>query len=124
MSGRRVLLVERHNAPGGLNSFYFLGGRKMDVGLHALTNYLPPGHKGALTKICRQLRIDREAFDLCPQKGSRIAFPGVDLRFGNGLGLLWRAKSPVSSRPRSIASANWCAGWMSTRPWTLRVHPG
>ncbi len=88
MSGRRVLLVERHNAPGGLNSFYFLGGRKMDVGLHALTNYLPPGHKGALTKICRQLRIDREAFDLCPQKGSRIAFPGVDLRFGNGLGLL------------------------------------
>lgn len=88
MYGRRVLIVERHNAPGGLNSFYFLGGRKMDVGLHALTNFAPRGAKGPLTKIFRQLRIDRAAFRLCPQLQSRIAFPGVDLRFGNGLALL------------------------------------
>lgn len=86
MYDRRVLILERHNAPGGLNSFYSFGGRKFDVGLHAVTNFVPPGTKGApLTKLFRQLRIPPEAFELSPQKGSRIAFPGVDLRFANGI---------------------------------------
>lgn len=84
MYDRRVLILERHNAPGGLNSFYFTEGRKFDVGLHAVTNWVPPGIKGTpLVKLLRQLRIPREAFGLCPQFGSRIAFPGVDLRFTN-----------------------------------------
>lgn len=84
MYDQRVLILERHNAPGGLNSFYFLGGRKYDVGLHAVTNYAVPGTKGApLTKLFRQLRISAEAFALAPQQGSRIAFPGKDLRFTN-----------------------------------------
>jgi phytoene dehydrogenase-like protein len=89
MYGQRVLILERHNAPGGLNSFYYLGGRKYDVGLHAVTNYVEPGTKGApLTKLCRQLRILPEAFKLSPQRSSRIAFPGVDLRFSNDFALL------------------------------------
>lgn len=73
--GRRVCVFERHNAVGGLNGFYSLGGRKFDVGLHAMTNYVPPGVKGTpLTKLLRQLRIEREELDLCPQRQSRIAF--------------------------------------------------
>src|SRR5580658_7578733 len=73
--GRRVCIFERHNAPGGLNSFYSLAGRKYDVGLHALTNYVGPGVKGTpLGKILRQLRIDRDEFELAEQVGSRIAF--------------------------------------------------
>ena len=44
--GQRVCLLERHNAIGGLNSFYSIAGRKYDVGLHALTNYVSPGVKG------------------------------------------------------------------------------
>jgi len=73
--GRRVCIFERHNAPGGLNSFYSLAGRKYDVGLHALTNYVRPGVKGTpLGKILRQLRIDRDEFELAEQRGSRIAF--------------------------------------------------
>jgi phytoene dehydrogenase-like protein len=90
--GRKVCIFERHNAVGGLNGFYSLGGRKYDVGLHAVTNYVPPGVKGSpLGKLLRQLRIDREEFALCPQKGSRVAFgpAGADcLRFGNDFGLL------------------------------------
>jgi len=75
MFGRRVVILERHNAPGGLNSFYFQGGRKFDVGLHAVTNYVEAGVKGTpLGKVFRQLRIPREAFRLSPQNGSRIAF--------------------------------------------------
>ena len=73
--GQRVCIFERHNAPGGLNSFYSLAGRKYDVGLHALTNFVSPGVKGTpLGKIFRQLRIDRDEFELAEQRGSRIAF--------------------------------------------------
>jgi phytoene dehydrogenase-like protein len=101
MYDRKVLIVEKHNAPGGLNGFYSRNGRKFDVGLHAVTNFVPPGAKGApLTKLCRQLRIPHEAFELSPQLGSRISFPGVDLRFSNDLALL---ESEIADRfPASI----------------------
>jgi len=88
---KKVVILERHNAPGGLNSFYFKDGHKHDVGLHAMTNYVPPGPraKGApLTKLFRQLRLTREDFDLAEQKGSRIAWPGESLRFTNDFAVL------------------------------------
>jgi phytoene dehydrogenase-like protein len=91
MFGRKVVILERHNAPGGLNSFYFKDGRKHDVGLHAMTNYVPPGPraKGApLNKILRQLRLTREDLDLAEQKGSRVAWPGESLRFTNDFAVL------------------------------------
>ncbi|BET67959.1 NAD(P)/FAD-dependent oxidoreductase [Opitutales bacterium ASA1] len=82
--GKRVCVLERHNAPGGLNSFYSFDGRKYDVGLHALTNYVGPSVKGTpLGRILRQLRIDRAELDLSEQVGSRVAFPGRNLRFTN-----------------------------------------
>jgi phytoene dehydrogenase-like protein len=84
LAGREVIILERHNASGGLNSFYSQEGRKFDVGLHAMTNYVPKGTKGTpLTKLLRQLRIPYDALDLCPQNGSRIHFPGCQLRFNN-----------------------------------------
>ncbi len=90
--GKRVCIFERHNAAGGLNSFYSLGGRKYDVGLHAVTNFVPAGVRGTpLGKILRQLRIEREEFGLCPQKGSRVAFGPrgeAGLRFTNDFSVL------------------------------------
>lgn len=90
--GKKVCIFERHNAPGGLNSFYSIAGRKFDVGLHALTNFVPPGIKGTpLTKLLRQLRIDRDEFALCPQKQSKIAFGPrgeTTLRFTNDFAVL------------------------------------
>jgi phytoene dehydrogenase-like protein len=90
--GKKVCIFERHNAPGGLNSFYSIAGRKFDVGLHAMTNYVPPGVKGTpLTKLLRQLRIDRDEFALCPQKRSKIAFGArgeATLTFTNDFGVL------------------------------------
>jgi len=84
MYGRKVLVLERHNTAGGLNSFYARGNRKYDVGLHALTNWVPEGAKGApLVKLMRQLRIRREELDLCPQLGSRVAMAGKNLRLDN-----------------------------------------
>ncbi len=101
LAGREVLILERHNASGGLNSFYSIEGRKYDVGLHAMTNYVPKGTKGTpLTKLLRQLRIPYDALDLCPQYGSRIAFPGCGLKFSNDFALL---ESEVAARfPKEI----------------------
>lgn len=86
---RRVCIVERHTVYGGLNSFYTLAGRRFDVGLHALTNFVPPGVRGApLPKLLRQLRIPREALDLREQHYSAVCFPGRRLRFSNDPQLL------------------------------------
>ncbi|WP_269527213.1 phytoene desaturase family protein [Coraliomargarita parva] len=84
LAGKNCIILERHNASGGLNSFYSIDGRKYDVGLHAMTNYVPKGTKGTpLAKLLRQLRIPYDDFDLCPQLGSRIAFPDCELAFNN-----------------------------------------
>ena len=82
--GKKVCIFERHYASGGLNSFYAKDGRKYDVGLHAMTNFTGPGDRRApLNRIIRQLRISREDLKLCEQRGSRVAFPGANLRFNN-----------------------------------------
>ena len=81
---RRVCILERHTAIGGLNSYYRLGGRNYDVGLHAVTNFTPKGaRKGPLARLLRQLRLRWDDFGLVPQLGSVISFPGVSLRFNN-----------------------------------------
>ncbi len=92
---QKVCILERHYTIGGLNSFYRMNGRDYDVGLHAVTNFTEKGtRKGPLARILRQLRFKWEDFALAPQKGSRIAFPGVDLRFDNDLDLI---RSEVAS---------------------------
>ena len=79
-----VCIVERHTTIGGLNSFYRLRGRNYDVGLHAVTNYAAPGTKsGPLAKLLKQLRLRWDDFDLKPQCGSAVVFPGRRLNFGN-----------------------------------------
>jgi len=85
---KRVCIIEKHHRVGGLNSFYNRGGRKFDVGLHAVTNYVPVGVRlTPLPKLLRQLKLKREDFALCPQRMSAIKFPGKTLRFNNGLEL-------------------------------------
>lgn len=135
--GQRTCIFERHNAVGGLNGFYSLSGRKYDVGLHAITNYVPAGVKGTpLGKILRQLRIEREALDLCPQRGSRVAFgPGgeTNLHFSNDFRLL---ESEVESRfPKEAAGFRSLAAFVRGAPLSgpgsddsarkvIRIHVG
>ena len=81
---KQVCVLERHTTIGGLNSFYRLRDRNYDVGLHAVTNYAPPGTKtGPLSKLLRQLRLRWEDFNLSPQIESSIVFPDCTLRFTN-----------------------------------------
>jgi len=73
--GKRTAVLERHYLWGGLNSFFKREGRRLDTGLHALTNYVPRGTPGApLTKLLRQLRIPYEALELAPQGFSQTVF--------------------------------------------------
>lgn len=89
LAGKKVLLLEQHNSIGGLNSFYLKDGIKYDVGLHALTNFVPQGTKGhPLTKLCRQLRIPYEALLLEEQRMSSIQFPELTLNFSNDFRVL------------------------------------
>lgn len=81
---QNVCILEKHSAIGGLNSFYRRNGRNYDVGLHALTNYVPKGTKvGPLSRILRHLRMSWDDFGLIQQNGSQVAFPGVELNFTN-----------------------------------------
>ena len=86
---KHVCIVEKHYAFGGLNSYYTLDGRQFDVGLHAVTNYVPSENRSApLPKLLRQLRLTREDFDLCEQNFSEIRFPDRRLQFSNDSSLL------------------------------------
>ncbi|GHT27484.1 phytoene dehydrogenase [Planctomycetales bacterium] len=81
---QRVCILEQHYSVGGLNSFYRQRGRTLDVGLHALTNYVPKGTKsGPLSRLLRHLRLTWDELALVPQIGSAVAFPGVLLNFNN-----------------------------------------
>jgi phytoene dehydrogenase-like protein len=82
--GRKVRVFERHFFPGGLNSWYYRHGEVIDVGLHALTNYVSPAQRSApFNKLLRQLRLRRDDLELCPQTYSSIEIPGHQLRMSN-----------------------------------------
>ncbi|TWU67156.1 phytoene desaturase family protein [Crateriforma conspicua] len=86
---QRVCILEKHYTIGGLNSFYRMGGRDYDVGLHAMTNFARKGdRRGPLAKLIRQLRFRWEDFQLAEQIGSSIRFPDVSLDFNNDIALL------------------------------------
>src|SRR5690606_30470571 len=95
MFDKKVLILEKHTIPGGLNSYYQRrnfdkgGIRHFDVGLHALTNFIKKGEKGKpFSKLLKQLRLSYDDFKLCPQTYSKIAFPEVTLKFSNEFELL------------------------------------
>ena len=95
MFDKKVVILEKHSIPGGLNSYYQRknfeqgGVRLFDVGLHALTNYIRKGEKGKpFSKLLKQLRLSYDDFRLCPQTYSKIQFPDLSLKFSNDFELL------------------------------------
>jgi len=91
---KKVLVVEKHSIPGGLNSYYQRknkdgGIRLFDVGLHALTNFVKKGERGKpLTKLLKQLRFSYDDLSLREQTHSLISFEGKSLKFSNDFNLL------------------------------------
>jgi phytoene dehydrogenase-like protein len=87
--GQRVLLVEQHTRPGGLNSWFFRNKTLFETGLHAITNFAEPGNKHApLNRLLRQLKVKRSEIEFCPQLGSKILFENcATLHFSNDFNL-------------------------------------
>jgi len=86
---KQVAIVEKHYVWGGLNSFYGKDGYRFDVGLHALTNFVPKGTRGMpLTRTIKQLRLRYDDFKLGEHGYSEILFPGAHLLFSNDFELL------------------------------------
>ncbi len=84
-----TLIVEQHSRIGGLNSYYTRQGYLLETGLHAMTNFAPPGAKHApLNRLFRQLKLSRKSFQTHEQLSSRIVFPEATLQFSNDLALL------------------------------------
>ena len=88
--GQKVLILEKHTKPGGLNSYYYRQGRLLETGLHAITNYAPPADKHApLNRLLRQLKIPRQTLKFRQQQTSEILFPGrANLCFSNDFSML------------------------------------
>lgn len=88
--GQKVLIVEKHHIPGGLNSYYFRKGRLLETGLHAMTNFAAPEDKRApLNRLFRQLKLSRKEFSFHEQMTSSVYFPDdLKLDFSNDIGLL------------------------------------
>ena len=111
MFDKKVLILEKHSIPGGLNSYYQRrnfdqgGIRQFDVGLHALTNFIKKGDKGKpFSKLLKQLRLPYDEFKLCPQTYSKITFSSCELKFSNDFELL---RSEVSEKfPHEIDNFN------------------
>jgi phytoene dehydrogenase-like protein len=85
-----VLLLEKHSRLGGLNSYFYRNKTLFETGLHAITNYAPPGAKAApLNRLLRQLKLKRKDFSFCQQYRSEIAFlDSESLFFSNDFNLL------------------------------------
>lgn len=111
MFDKKVVILEKHSIPGGLNSYYQRrnfdkgGIRQFDVGLHALTNFIKKGEKGKpFSKLLKQLRLSYDDFKLCPQSYSKIQFPEVELKFSNDFEML---QSEVQAKfPKQIDQFN------------------
>lgn len=89
MFDQKVLILEKHSIPGGLNSYYSRGKRQFDVGLHALTNFAKKEEKNKpLSKLLKQLRFKHEELKLKQQSFSLIDFPQTKLRFTNDFSVL------------------------------------
>ncbi|MEM9227481.1 MAG: FAD-dependent oxidoreductase, partial [Verrucomicrobiota bacterium] len=94
----RVLILESHFVPGGLNSYYFRGGKDKlyNTGLHTVTNFNAKNRRWGFGLICRNLGLEPEAFALAPPRfPSSIEVPQASLTFSNDRELL---RSSIAER--------------------------
>jgi len=83
---RRVLILEAHHVPGGLNSYYYrAGGRHLfSSGLHTVTNFRAGNRRWGSGLVFRNLGLKPEDFALQPPRfPSRIVIREDELAFGN-----------------------------------------
>lgn len=122
--GYKVVILEKHSIPGGLNSYYYRQGRLLETGLHAMTNFAPPALKAApLNRLFRQLKLSRKKFVTHQQLRSTIYFSDkLSLSFSNDLDLLFdevdRVFPESTERFKNLIDLIKTHDPFVSRPWT------
>jgi prolycopene isomerase len=82
--GRSVLLLEKHNVPGGYSTSFVRGRFEFEVALHELSGVGTPDRPGPMLEYLRWLGVDDLLEFRQPAHLYRSIFPGVDIRVPAG----------------------------------------
>ncbi len=83
-SGLRVLLLERHNVPGGYATSFVRNRFEFEVALHELSGIGPPGNRGLLYDSLDALGVAGKVEFLQVPDLYRSVFPGLDITLPPG----------------------------------------
>lgn len=85
-AGKSVLLIERHDRPGGYAHGFRRREFHFDAGVHLVSGCGEHGYRNGSTihKICRAVGIDPGAIFVPIQSYARVVFPGFELRLQAG----------------------------------------
>jgi len=83
-NGLSVLLLERHNVPGGYATSFVRGRYEFEVALHELSGIGPPEHRGSLYRYLDYLGVANKVEFICMPNLYRAVFPGLDVTLPAG----------------------------------------
>ncbi len=78
-AGKRVLLLERHNVPGGYATSFIRGRFEFETSLHELSGLGHPDRRGSLWEVLKQCGVAEKVEFLPIPDLYRSLFPGLDL---------------------------------------------
>ncbi len=78
-NGRRVLLLERHNVPGGYATSFVRGRYEFEIALHELSGIGPPERPGSLYRYLDYLGVAQKVDFIRLDHLYRAVFPDLDL---------------------------------------------
>lgn len=84
-NGLSVLLLERHNIPGGYATSFVRGRYEFEVALHELSGIGPPGHRGMLYEFLDSLGVAEQLEFIQIPELYRSVFPDLDVVLPVGL---------------------------------------
>lgn len=85
-AGKSVLLVERHDRPGGYAHGFRRRQFQFDSGVHLISGCAAEGYRNGSTiyKICRTVGIDSQALFISLPEYARASFPGFEVTLHAG----------------------------------------
>jgi all-trans-retinol 13,14-reductase len=135
-AGKSVLLVERHDRPGGYAHGFHRKHYRFDSGVHLVSGCGPSHyrHGGVIHKLCRAVGINPEACFVPVSPYARAVYPGLEIALHSGedafVGALAeafpeerRGLSALANLCRRIAEESMLADEMLERAKTRRLSP-
>lgn len=85
-AGKSVLLVERHDRPGGYAHSFKRRGFHFDSGVHLVSGCGPQGYRNgsSIYQICMAVGIDPQAVFMPIESYARAAYPGLEISLRAG----------------------------------------